>query len=77
MANSCPDCNDGDGGCIYPWYGVAPHRHADGPIIDSTRIEPKAKWPANFVEDDEEPGLGTYTHCLSCGRPNRTGGQHG
>lgn len=64
----CEYCNDGDGGCVYPMYGVAPHHHdLSGGIIGSTVIDPCESWPANFTEDPEEPGCGVYTHCLHCG----------
>lgn len=49
----CTMCADPyDGMCIYPYYGLAPHYE---------------KWPKNFIENENEPGFGVYTHCLSCG----------
>lgn len=63
---TCEYCDDGEGGSVYPYYGVAPHTHRPGPMIGSTELLPKIEWPANFSEDPEEPGLGTYTHCLNC-----------
>lgn len=67
----CEMCDDGDGRCVFPYYGVAPHTHAAGPMLGSTRLLPREDWPANFTEDAEEPGLGTYTHCPHCGMPGR------
>lgn len=64
----CEFCNDGDGHCIYPYYGVAPHIHKEGPMIGSTVVKPKSAWPSNFREDPDVAGLGTFTHCLECGR---------
>jgi len=66
----CDHCNDGDGNCAYPHYGLAPHKHVGKEMIGSTVINAKADWPDNFAEDCEVEGLGTYTHCLHCGRPN-------
>lgn len=66
----CKYCTDEDGICMYPSYGVAPHRHdlkRTGSIIGSTVLLPKNKWPDNFVEDKDCPGLGTYTYCPECG----------
>ena len=84
----CEHCTDGnpneaEATCVYPYYGLAPHRHdlsRTGSIIGSTVIEPATKWPANFRpeyepgEDRSKPiaGLcGVYTHCLHCGEPDR------
>lgn len=75
----CENCGyGGEGGCVYPYYGVAPHRHdltRTGSIIGSTVIEPRGKWPANFAPDEPEEkdggGCGVYTHCLTCGAPDR------
>lgn len=65
-----PDCE------MYPWYGVAPHKHVgitEDPrsFIGSTRVEPKADWPAHFHEDPEAEGCGTYEcpHCLALCTP--------
>jgi hypothetical protein len=65
---TCEICDDGEGGCMFPYYGVAPHTHKPGPIIGSTELldEP---FPEHFVEDPECPGLGTYTNCPLCGDP--------
>ena len=70
----CEHCDNGDGECAYPYYGVAPHSHntkkTNGSFIGSTEIKLKSCWPENFQEDPECEGLGTYTHCLHCNRPN-------
>jgi hypothetical protein len=69
-AKCCEHCDDGDGNCAYPYYGVAPHTHAPGPMLGSTRMLGPESWPANFTPDaGEDNTCGTYTHCLSCGRP--------
>lgn len=70
----CPWCDDGDGNCAYPYYGVAPHTHAAGPTLGSAELAPREQWPENFEEDSdpEHKGCGTYTHCLRCGAPART-----
>ena len=68
----CNHCDDGDGECVYPYYGVAPHHHNDnGCMIGSTILKHESKWPKNFTEDPEVRGLGTYTFCLSCGMRNK------
>jgi len=68
----CNHCDDGDGRCVYPYYGVAPHCHNDnGCMVGSTIEKPKNEWPKNFTEDPEVRGLGTYTYCLSCGMRNK------
>ena len=64
---TCDHCDDGEGNSVYPYYGLAPHTHKNGPMAGSTIIDPKENWPDNFSEDDECPGLGIYTHCLNCG----------
>lgn len=53
----------GEEGCIYPYYGVAPHKHnffKTGTFIGSTEIIPKSLWPDNFKEDPECEGCGVY-----------------
>jgi hypothetical protein len=67
----CDDCNDGDGWCVFPYTGLAPHQHKVDSMIGSTEIAPESEWPENFCEDSDPDwsGTGTYTHCLSCGRP--------
>ncbi|GGO89217.1 hypothetical protein GCM10011348_46450 [Marinobacterium nitratireducens] len=76
--NCCEHCNDGDGNCAYPYYGVAPHEcfwkktgGFNNPLGTSTLL-PREEWPENFSEDPEAPGCGIYTHCTECGRPNET-----
>jgi hypothetical protein len=66
---TCEHCDDGEGGCGYPYYGLAPHVHAPGSLIGSTMFLDKTEWPANFTEDPEWPSQGTYTHCPQCGAP--------
>ncbi|TMS80575.1 hypothetical protein [Pseudoalteromonas sp. S554] len=69
----CEHCNNGDGDCVFPYYGLAPHKHntekTGGSVIGSTEIL-KEEYPENFAEDSECEGLGTHTHCLHCNRPN-------
>ena len=76
-ARCCPQCDDGDGVCVFPYYGIAPHIHdttgRETPsdpkaVIGSTRTLPQDQWPLNFSHDGD--GCGTYTHCLACGAPN-------
>ena len=75
-ARCCAQCDDGDGNCAYPYYGVAPHTHAlptpthPTDWIGSTRLLPRDQWPTNFRPDDDSDECGTYTHCLHCGAPN-------
>lgn len=79
MSNCCDYCDDGDGSCVYPYYGVAPHLcyyTLGKPIGESEQVE-RSMWPANFEWDPESgepdaregksPGAGVYTHCLKCG----------
>lgn len=69
----CERCNDGDGICVFPYYGVAPHKHEGvepgkpRSWLGSTHILPRTEWPDNFREGADGPGLGTYTHCPYCG----------
>lgn len=67
-AANCQYCDDGDGGCIFPHFGLAPHIHVGDPEIGSTQFLDQSKWPANFSPN--ESGTGVYTHCLSCGAPD-------
>lgn len=65
----CKYCDDGEGGSVFPYYGLAPHKHdmSKGTFIGSTRIEPKSEWPENFEPDPEtEGGSGTYVYCPIC-----------
>jgi hypothetical protein len=70
---NCEHCDDGDGGCAYPIYGLAPHSHdkveKGGSFIGSTVFTDRSEWPDNFVEDSDPDykGCGTYTHCPCCG----------
>ena len=67
-ARCCENCDDGDGFCIFPYYGVAPHTHDHWPVIGSTRVLPREQWEANFREDPDCPMQGTYLRCSKCGR---------
>ena len=67
MSKFCDACTDGDGGCRYPWYGLAPHKHTPG-VLGGTEFT--EEYPENFSPDIEEPGMGVYTHCLKCGAPD-------
>ncbi|WP_151817411.1 hypothetical protein [Acinetobacter ursingii] len=58
---TCNFCDDGDGGCVFPYYGLAPHVHTKP--IDGTVFT--GEIPENFSSDGD--GLGVYTHCLNCG----------
>ena len=62
---TCAFCqnDEEDGvGCIYPYYGLAPHTHSK--TINGTEIL-QAPYPSNFSPDGD--GMGVYTHCLYCG----------
>ena len=74
----CIYCDDGGGVCIYPHYGVAPHKCNGYDSIGTAVALPKSDWPENFEPDPEAlgtddgyPGCGTYTHCLHCGNPRK------
>lgn len=75
----CYHCDDGDGRCVFPYYGVAPHthempRHARTPDwLGSTRLLPREQWGDNFREDPDCPGQGTYLRCEHCGRGEPVG----
>lgn len=58
----CAHCNDGDGECVFPYFGLAPHSHS----ID----QPKPEYPSNY--SDTDGGQGVYTHCLVCGADKNT-----
>lgn len=62
MIKSCDFCSDGNGGTVFPYYGLAPHTHIKG-ILGSTEFT--GEIPENFSPDSD--GLGLYTHCLNCG----------
>jgi hypothetical protein len=66
----CMYCEELDGKCCYPYYGLAPHTHdlkKTGTFLFSTVLDPKETWPDNFKEDKDAPGCGVYTHCPECG----------
>lgn len=69
----CEQCDDGDGGCVFPYYGVAPHTHdlsggSNPPnFIGSTRILPREQWGDNFWEDPDCSCCGVFMRCSSCG----------
>lgn len=56
-------CDDGSGGCVFPYYGLAPqvHPYANRTVFDDSL-------PSNFEPDEDNPNMGVYTHCLCCGR---------
>ena len=58
----CDYCDDGNGECVYPYYGLAPYTHQQG-VLGSTEFI--GEIPDNFSPDGD--GLGVYTHCLNCG----------
>lgn len=67
----CEFCTDGDGGCCYPYYGLAPHNHdlsKTGCVVGST-VFTGEPLPENFEPDPDDPDgkIGTYTHCPKCG----------
>lgn len=69
MGNFCEVCDDGDGGCAFPYFGLAPHTHESGPsVLGSTKFLPEAELPDNFRPDPEWPGMGIYTKCPKCGQ---------
>ncbi|WP_295537894.1 hypothetical protein [uncultured Pseudacidovorax sp.] len=78
----CECCDDGEGYCVFPYYGVAPHTHAvsdpGNPLgwIGSTRLLPKEQWPENFREDPDCPGLGVYLRCPECGAGEAPAEEH-
>lgn len=54
QATNCEYCGDGDGGCIFPMFGLAPHRHVGNQMIGSTQFLDQSQWPANFSPDLDE-----------------------
>lgn len=71
VRNACDHCDDGDGHCVFPYYGVAPHTHtATHPAdwLGSTKLLPRDQWGDNFREDPECPGQGVYMRCPKCCR---------
>lgn len=74
---TCPVCDDGEGSCVFPYYGVAPHTHNFGAGLGySTTILPKDQWPENFQEDPDCPGLGVYLRCPECGAGEAPAEEH-
>ena len=63
----CEYCDDGDGCCVFPYYGMAPHTHTNGLMIGSTILLPRDQWGENFREDPDVPGCGVYLRCEKCG----------
>lgn len=61
----CKKCHDGDGNTVYPYYGLAPHKHVGKSIIGSTKFT--GELPKNFSPENKEKTHGVYTHCLDCG----------
>jgi hypothetical protein len=61
-AYKCETCGDGE---WLPLYGVGPHRHVGESFIGSTVLAPKEEWPANYREDSDAPGCGTWS-CPDC-----------
>ncbi|ENW00190.1 hypothetical protein F938_00834 [Acinetobacter bereziniae LMG 1003 = CIP 70.12] len=62
---TCPFCKvheEDVEGCVYPYYGLAPHIHTKP--IGGTEFLDKP-YPSNFSPDGD--GMGVYTHCLYCG----------
>lgn len=68
MSECCEYCDDGSGSSIFPFYGLAPHRHSvvvvDGEVVGDNR-----GYPENFEEDSDPDwkGCGTYLYCPKCG----------
>lgn len=55
---SCEHCEEGDGTCIFPYKGTAPH------MLNETQ------WPENFKPelnpDGFSSGIGVYEYCMYC-----------
>lgn len=74
---TCETCDDGEGGCVFPYYGVAPHVcgfKRGLPALGSSVQLPEDEWPENFEPDPDAPpgpngypGFGVYTNCPICG----------
>lgn len=58
----CREHEEDAEGCVYPYYGLAPHTHSKP--INGTEIL-QAPYPSNFSPDGD--GMGVWTHCLYCG----------
>lgn len=66
---TCKYCDDGDGDCIYPYYGNAPHSHDEkGRVVTL----PKDQWGDNFREDPDCEGCGVFMRCPECGSGEQT-----
>ncbi len=61
VRHPCDDCDDGDGGCAYPWYGMAPGVCATAEALGSP-VE-----RGLFIPDGPEGICGTYARCPTCG----------
>jgi hypothetical protein len=67
---ACEFCSDiGDGRCVYPYYGLAPHIHdfSKGVSIFDSTVFLDGELPNNFQPDPENKELGTYLYCPKCG----------
>lgn len=65
-SNCCEKCHDGNGDCVFPYYGLAPHKQEGKQLLGRTRITLEDT-PPNFHPDKDDAGAGVYTHCLVCG----------
>lgn len=62
----CPDCNDGQGKCKFPFDAYPPR--LPNTLVTMQKID----WPVNY-ERPENSHLGVYKYCMSCGRPSNYG----
>ncbi|MCH4245664.1 hypothetical protein [Acinetobacter gerneri] len=61
----CREHEEDGAGCIFPYYGLAPHIH-ERPIFSTEFLNKPL--PANFIPDEDGKGeTGIYSHCLYCG----------
>lgn len=75
--NCCDDCDDGEGRCVYPLYGVAPHtcfyKIPEAVMGQSVELS-EDQWPSNFELDPDlgpagnGPRCGVYWFCPTCKR---------
>lgn len=66
---SCEHCTDPEGDACYPQYGVGPHicfHQIPGARIGQSQPLPREQWPANYLENPDEPGCGVWW-CPKCG----------
>lgn len=66
----CEYCDDGEGGSVFPHYGVAPHEcyFKLGKQVGQSKFLPKHDWPENFTPDEDTNNqCGIYRFCLHCG----------